>query len=132
MSQAQPLSTLAPEYSNQVQQYTINPQQNMSEIQREPCPKDPCATVEKDPCAKTKSLDYGWGYGWGWLGVLILWFIIFTVLFWLIYYSLKPSFVLQSNSDQVDTGKVLLAAVISALILVVVIWLIKIAIRRKY
>lgn len=62
--------------------------------------------------------------GWGWLGALILWFIIFTVLFWLIYYSLKPGFVLNADGD-VDTGKVLLASVISSLILVIIIWLIK-------
>lgn len=89
---------------------------------KDPCAKDPCA---KDPCAPKAS------YGWGWLGALILWFIIFTVLFWLIYYSLKPTFVLQNDSNQVDTAKVLLAAVISALILVIIIWLIKAAINRR-
>jgi hypothetical protein len=90
-------------------------------------PKDPCKKP-CDPCAKGTEM----GYGWGWLGALILWFIIFTVLFWLIYYSLKPSFVLQTDSNQVDTGKVLLAAVISALILVIIIWLIKAAVSRRY
>jgi cell division protein FtsX len=62
---------------------------------------------------------------------LILWFIIFIVLFWLIFYSLKPAFVLQSDSNQVDTAKVLLAAVIAALILVIAVWLIKVAISRR-
>lgn len=81
---------------------------------------------DKDPCRS----GYDLGYGWGWFGALVLWFIIFTVLFWLIYYSLKPSFVLQSDSNQVDTAKVLLAAVISALILVIIIWLIKLAVNR--
>jgi cell division protein FtsX len=61
-----------------------------------------------------------------------LWFIIFTVLFWLIFFSLKPSFVLQTDSNQVDTAKVLLAAVIAALIVVAIIWLIKWAISRRY
>ena len=87
------------------------------------CPK-PC-----DPCAVPVACSTG--YGWGWLGALILWFIVFTVLFWLIFYSLKPSFVLQTDSNQVDTSKVLLAAVIAALILVAVIWLIKAVISRK-
>jgi hypothetical protein len=71
-------------------------------------------------------------YEWSWLGALILWFIIFTVLFWLIFYSLKPNFVLQTNSTQIDTSKVLLSAIISSLILVIVIWLIKTAVSRKY
>ena len=95
------------------------------------CPeKELCPPKEKceKPCAKGREM----GYGWGWLGALILWFIIFTVLFWLIYYSLKPSFVLQTDSNQVDTAKVLLAAVISALILVIIIWLIKAAVSRRY
>lgn len=94
-----------------------------------PCDKPAEKWVEKkcdDPCAKKS------GSGWGWLGALILWFIIFTVLWWLIYYSLKPSFVLQTNSTQVDTAKVLLAAVISALILVIIIWLIKAAITKRF
>ena len=69
---------------------------------------------------------------WMSLGALLLWFVIFTVLFWLIYYSLKPSFVLQNNSDQVDTAKVLLASVISALILVIIVWLIRLAIGKRY
>lgn len=68
---------------------------------------------------------------WSWIGALILWFIIFTVLFWLIFYSLKPSFVLQNDSNQVDTAKVLLAAIVSSIILVLVIWLINAAVVRK-
>src|SRR3989338_1526258 len=121
MSQALPLSTLAPEFNNR-----ISPAQQFG--LQEPCldrnakcnPCQPCKPT-CDPCRS----GYDMGYGWGWLGALILWFIIFTVLFWLIYYSLKPSFVLQTDSNQVDTAKVLLGAVISALILVILIWLIK-------
>lgn len=85
-----------------------------------PCPK-PCA----DPCQKTAS-------GWSWLGALVLWFVVFLVLFWLIYFSVKPSFVMQTDSNQVDTAKVLLAAVITSLIVVIIIWLIKAAISRRY
>lgn len=156
MSQAQPLSTLAPEYSNQLQtvqqvivtqvptsQMVVDPScppkivecpPKIEECPKKPecppkieeCPKKPeCKKPCETPCSSS-------GYGWGWLGALILWFIIFTVLFWLIYYSLKPSFVLQTDSNQVDTAKVLLAAVISALILVIIIWLIKAAISRRY
>ena len=166
MSQAQPLSTLAPEYSNQMRsaQQSISSQSSQGKYIMEPacppkqeecppkkeecppkieeclpkqeecppkkeeCPKkDPCENPCDDPCARAGYM----GYGWGWLGALILWFIIFTVLFWLIFYSLKPSFVLQTDSNQVDTAKVLLAAVIAALILVIIICLIKAAVSRR-
>ena len=96
--------------------------------EEDPCPSKKKCVKSCDPCAKGTEM----GYGWGWMGALILWFIIFTVLFWLIYYSLKPSFVLQTDSNQVDTAKVLLASIISALVLVVIIWLIKAAVSRRY
>ena len=69
---------------------------------------------------------------WGWLGALVLWFIIFLVLFWLIFYSLKPSFVLHNETNQIDTAKVLLAAVIASLILIVIIWLIRAAVNKRF
>jgi hypothetical protein len=166
--QPQPLSTLAPEYIDQLQpkqsvivksvSFSKDECPKKDECQKKPecppkkpecppkkaecppkkeecppkkeeCPpkKEECPKKECDPCAKKDN-----GYGWGWLGALILWFIVFTVLFWLIYYSLKPAFVLQNDSNQVDTAKVLLAAVISALILVIIIWLIKAAVTRRY
>lgn len=151
MSQAQPLSTLAPEYNNQLQSpqhMTMEQDQSIFVVIDKECPpkdckpKNPCANKEcppkecppKNPCDDPcgQKAGYGMGYGWGWLGALILWFIIFTVLFWLIFYSLKPSFVLQSDSNQVDTAKVLLASVIASLILVIIIWLIKLAVTRRY
>lgn len=91
-------------------------------VVEEPCCPDPC-----DPCAKTTGYDLGMN----WLGVLLLWFIIFTVLFWLIYYSLQPSFVKNSDGS-INTGKVLLAAIVSAIILVIIIWLIKSCIAHCY
>lgn len=83
-------------------------------------------TINVNTGSRQKSL-----YSWTWLGAILLWFVIFTVLFWLIYYSLKPAFVLQNDSNQIDTAKVLLASVISALILVIIIWLIRMAIGKK-
>jgi hypothetical protein len=170
MSRAQPLSTLAPEYSSSSSSSQRRGTQYVNDTQcprktsspcpkknpcppspcpkKNPCPPSPCPKKnpcppspcpKKNPCLKTNlepprnpNAGYDMSYGWGWLGALILWFIIFTVLFWLIFYSLKPSFVLQSDSNQVDTAKVLLAAVIAALILVIVIWLIKAAVKRRY
>lgn len=131
--QSPPLSTLAPTYTNQLRatETTVVQADIYPGGSKDPC-KKPCDTkpISKcdDPCKSGR--DMGWG--WGWLGALILWFIVFTVLFWLIYYSLKPSFVLQTDSNQVDTAKVLLAAVISAIILVIIIWLIKLAVTRQY
>lgn len=83
-----------------------------------------CLECEKpyekaDPCE-----DSCQNFGFGWLGILILWFIIFTVLFWLIFYSLNPSWA-QNQDGTINTGKVLLAAIIAAIILVIIIWLIK-------
>ena len=92
------------------------------------CPA-PCAVEYEpkcDPCAGTKSVSSSWE----WFGLFVLWFIALTVLFWLIFYSLKPPFVLQSDGNQVDTAKVLLSAVISAFVLIVIIWLIKAAIGK--
>lgn len=159
MSQNQPLNVLKPgvnnisnlQYGSQPQQFIIPPNQNPPAFYdgqpcptacptkpacppkncepKPACPPKNCETkpaCPKDPCAK------GGIAGWAWLGMAILWFVIFTVLFWLIYYSLKPAFVLQNDSSQVDTGKVLLAAVISSLILIVIVWLIKFAVTRKF
>jgi hypothetical protein len=88
--------------------------------------KPACETGCKNECCVTN-----YNNGWTWFGWIILWFIIFTILFWLIYYSLRPSFVLDTESNEVDTGKVLLASVVSALILVVGICIIK-ALLKSY
>lgn len=89
-------------------------------VVEEPCCPDPC-----DPCKTTSAFDMGW------LGMLLLWFIIFTVLFWLIFYSLQPSWVLNADGT-INTGKVLLSAIVSAIILVIIIWLIKSCICHCY
>jgi len=151
MSQVQPLATLAPGYGNN---FELMPQKEFKQLPiNENCPDlnrietipvkicpsecdidvcevkkecDPCAKPACDPCAKSQ-----YSNGWGWFGMLVLWFIIFTVLFWLIYYSLKPSFVIETGGTNVDTAKVLLAAVVSALILVLIIGLIKAAVVRR-
>ena len=91
------------------------------------CPK-PCETHKPacpKPCSNTLVMENSYTYTWTWFGWIILWFIVFTIIFWLIYYSLRPSFVLDPDSNEVDTGKVLLASVISALILEVIIYLLK-------
>lgn len=96
----------------------------------QPAPVAPvvCATTVQPTCA-TGSNDMGC---WAWLGSAVLTFIVLTVIFWLIYYSLHPSFVTTPGigAFDVDTAKVLLAAVLSALILLIIIWLIWALCRR--
>lgn len=144
MSQVESLSFLAPDHITQVS--IIESKTDVICCPDKPiipacpvkpaCPEKQCEPVchekqcetscPENPCKTSCSNDSGWE----WLGSFILWFIVLIVLFWLIFYSLKPPFVLQSDSNQVDTAKVLLAAVIVAFILVVLIWLIKYAISK--
>jgi hypothetical protein len=130
MSYHIPLQTLSPNYKDPV---VINEQITVTET-IEPCPcakEEPCIDKCGNLVVPTDGRGGELGYEWGWFGALILWFIIFTVLFWLIYYSLKPPFVLQNDSNQVDTAKVLFYAVISAAILVFIVWLIKFAVSKE-
>jgi hypothetical protein len=151
MLQADSLSSLAPKYDNLTQsgqplaindtskqiinsQYPPEKLNNISNeekfVIKEDCPKKECDKECDKGCVKPCCNKVITGYTWSWVGALILWFIIFTVLFWLIFYSLKPSFVLQNDSNQIDTSKVLLSALIAALILVIIIWLIKLAVGK--
>lgn len=68
--------------------------------------------------------------GWlGGVGMFILWFIILTVITWLFIFSLKPSWVVNPTTGEVDTSKVLFASLIIALVIVIIIWLIRALIR---
>jgi hypothetical protein len=105
-------------------------------MQCTPAPKMQCTPAPKcaPKCAPKKAHcdDPCKGYDWSWLGYIVLWFIAFTVIFYLIFYSLKPGFVLQSGTNQVDTAKVLLAAIIAAILLIIIVWLIKFAVQRHW
>jgi len=132
---SQTLSALAPTspvYAQGQQMYAQNPSVKVTEtIVTEQCAK-PVSCAPKDPCAQSHHGHNGYdmGHGWGWLGALIMWLLIFIVFFWLVFFSLKPAFVLTNGA--VDTAKVLLASVIAAVILVIIIWLIKLAVSRNY
>lgn len=71
------------------------------------------------------------GLGFGWVGILFLWLIIFLMLFWIILYSLNPSFVQNVDSGAVDTAKVLLWAFIMAIVLVIILWIVWMIMHRK-
>lgn len=62
---------------------------------------------------------------WSQLAAFILWLIVLTIVFWLIFYSLAPTFVLQTDSNDPDLSKVLFYAFIFAFILLIFIWIIK-------
>ena len=127
---SQSLNPLAPDYGRAYND-KMSPEdyrrycKKMGEIERcqerAKCCNEPpvCPEVKCDPCdpCSTSYFDLGW------LGMLLLWFIIFTVLFWLIYYSLNPSFV-QNEDSSVNTSKTLLASIVSSIILVLVVFLI--------
>ena len=102
--------------------YTRSPRKMIDSCVK-PCAK-PCETACPKPCGKMNN-------GWNWIGAAFIAFIIFLVLFWLIFYSLKPTFVLDPNTGEVDTARVLLAAVIAAIILLIIVWLIKVAVSRS-
>src|SRR4029077_17240023 len=82
------------------------------------------------------------GYGIGGAGALIIWFIVIFVIAWLILYAIKPRWLLRDHDGnntstngwdncQVDTGRIVVAAILIALIIVILIFLLgAIAIRR--
>lgn len=64
-----------------------------------------------------------WSEGWGWLASLFLWFIIVTIFSWLIFFSLRPSWLLNPDTGELDTSKLLLASVIVGVAFIVIVWL---------
>lgn len=61
-------------------------------------------------------------------GVYLVWFIVATLIIWIILYLLRPAFLQTRNPDgsytgQVDTGKALGAAVVFGLLIVLLVWL---------
>ena len=72
----------------------------------------------------------------GWVA-FVFYFLVLAVLFYFLYFALRPYFVLKSDDchdshsrsqsygdhhDEIDNGKLLGAAVVSALILIFVFW----------
>lgn len=66
------------------------------------------------------------GHWHGGFGVYLLWFIVIAVLIWLILYSLRPTWVVvEDDPTRVDSGRLLLAALIVAFIIVIIIWAVR-------
>ena len=79
--------------------------------------KVPC-----DPCDEHHDHHHH-GHGYSSLGWAVLWFLIIAVIVWLIIFSLKPAWALNEDGD-VDTGKVLLASIVLALVIIIIVWII--------
>lgn len=73
--------------------------------------------------------NYAVGHGWGWFGALVLWFIIFVAFFWLVLYSLHPSWVMANGV--MDLNKVILYSIVISIILIIIIAIIKFATCRS-
>src|SRR5436853_3026257 len=97
------LNSLAPEFNNKYDRMPDVPMGKMSRHEyhqfcKRKAELENCAARVADcnkcevECVKDECCDSTFSLGW--LGALILWFIIFTVLFWLIFYSLRPGWAL--------------------------------------
>ena len=63
----------------------------------------------------------------GWIGTFFFWFIILTIIFWLIFYSVRPCWAEDEECEKkrrVDTKKILLAAFVTSIVIILIIWLI--------
>ncbi len=80
-----------------------------------------------------KSIDpknfFGAPSNWEMAAHALMWLIGLTVIFWIIYYSLRPPFVLNPKKE-LDTSKILLAAFLTALIIVVLLFIAKFALKK--
>ena len=100
----------------------------------EPVPKDPshCDDAPCDPCDERYNGSYG--RGGHWFLNLVIWFVIVAVIVWFILVSTKPTWVQKNDENgvstgEVDQGKAILWAVIIALIITAVIWVVRYGIR---
>jgi hypothetical protein len=123
--QTLPLSTLAPESASLTNNSLVYPQipQDVIYLEKKEIVKVTCEVEVEQPMTCQEK--------WNYVGTLFLWFIVLVAIFWLIYFALKPSFVLESGSTQVDVAKVWLAALVTAALVLILILIIKALINRK-
>ena len=97
---------------------------------RVPCGKlaslEPAGDIEAPAAAVAVANGYSVSEN-NW-GVYLVWFIVATLIIWIILYLLRPAFLQTRNPDgsytgQVDTGKALGAAVVFGLLIVLLVWL---------
>lgn len=62
---------------------------------------------------------------------LIVWFIILFVVIAVCLYALKPTMVYKKKEKEIDNGKIILTALVLALLIVLFIWIIGACLARK-
>lgn len=101
------------------------------------CPTPSCCPSGSGPsgsgptqqqcCPKIKVCDSRWS----WLGILILILVDAIVFWWLIFFSVAPSWVRNPNTNTIDTNKVLLAALIAGFITLLFIGIVYLIIKNS-
>ena len=74
------------------------------------------------------------GYGW-WF--FLFWFLIIGIIVWFLLFALKPDFVQKKDCDgyptgEVDQGRVLGTAIVVALIIILVVWILQWGFGDRY
>jgi hypothetical protein len=92
----------------------------------------PRASPKMSPYAHGHAQEQSCASGW-W--AFIFYFLVFALVFYFLYFALRPSFVLnqchdshsshgsEEHDEEINNGKLLGAAIVSALILIFVLWL---------
>jgi cell division protein FtsX len=88
--------------------------------QKSVCPPGSSGTTETT--GSTSFIGTGFWFG---LSQFVLWLLVLTSFIWICIYAARPQWSLKSDGLTIDAGKVLLASLIIALIIVIVGWLLK-------
>lgn len=96
---------------------------------------DPVSTPVEEvaqPAAKPTEYDGYKGYSLGnSAAALIVWFIILFVIIAVCLYALKPTMIYKKKKDEIDNGKIILTALVLALLIVLFFWLIAACFSKK-
>ena len=127
LQQNQPLSALA---ASLMENDSVPAQ---LEHRSEPSYAHSYAHGHSDAHSDSHSHAHSHAHGHGWLS-FVFYFLVLALVFYFLYFALRPSFVLKNNkcddsrsysddqSDEIDNGRLLGSAIITALILIFVFW----------
>ncbi len=108
---------------------SINPLKPVGNCSPEICQKPVVVETQRVHCSQEVITNSEQESKWTWFGWMLLWFIAFLLLFWLLEYSLKPSWVLDENGEA-DTARILLSSFIFAALLILLIYAAKLFMKR--